>query len=62
MKVKFSRQTLEKKSNIKFREKSKIKFREKSVLWESACSMCTDRQTDKHDKANSCSCQFCKRG
>ena len=33
----------------------------KSVQWEPSCSMRTDRQTDRHDEANSRFSQFCER-
>jgi hypothetical protein len=32
----------------------------KSVQWEPSCSMQTDGQTDRHEKANSCFSKFCE--
>jgi hypothetical protein len=48
-----------------FRNYSDIKFHENSVQWEPSCFVRTDgrtdRQTDRHDEANSCFSQFCER-
>jgi hypothetical protein len=39
----------------------KYQISRKSVLWETRSSRQTDRRTDRHDKANSCSLEFCER-
>ena len=33
----------------------------KSIQWVPSCSMRTDGRTDRHDEADSCFSQFCKR-
>jgi hypothetical protein len=52
MKVEFSRQIFDESSDMKFQNSS-------STSRVAPCRL-TDRQTDKHDKANICFSQFCE--
>jgi hypothetical protein len=59
MKLEFSQQSFEKYSNIKFRKSPSSGSRVITCGWKE--NRQTDRQTDRHDEANSRFSQFCER-